>query len=374
MAGGRRRSGIIFIVLALVLILILAVAGLLLRDQILNQFFPQQPVATAPDESPQQNQGQPSNVNTVGIIVLAQPLTRGTVITEGVITRVDYPQNALVEGLFFTDPQQVINKVARFDLGQGTPLTPSLIMDPATGSYAATRIPRGMVAISVPITRLTSNAYSLLPGDHVNIIASLLLVDIDPQFQTRLPNSIASILAPGPTSEGGPTTQSVTIQPVPGAVQGRAELDQTLNSAFYVLPSESQRPRLVSQTLIQDSVVLWMGNFPESGLITEGPLPTATPVAEGQTATPVVRPDIISLIVNPQDAVTLNYLMLSGAKLNMVLRAAGDDQRITTEAVTLQFILDQYAIPNPAKLPYGMEPTFNNDPNTNDLLDYPTLP
>ena len=52
--------------------------------------------------------------------------------------------------------------------------------------------------------------------------------------------------------------------------------------------------------------------------------------------------------------------MLAGARLNLVMRAAGDDQRVQTEAVTLQFVLDQYNIPNPAKLPYSLEPRVDN--------------
>jgi pilus assembly protein CpaB len=58
----------------------------------------------------------------------------------------------------------------------------------------------------------------------------------------------------------------------------------------------------------------------------------------------------------------LNYLILVGGRLNLVMRSAGDDQRVSTEAVTLQFVLDQYNIPNPAKLPYGLEPRLDTFP------------
>jgi pilus assembly protein CpaB len=90
------------------------------------------------------------------------------------------------------------------------------------------------------------------------------------------------------------------------------------------------------------------------------------PVAQDPNAPPVqaVVPDVVTLIVNPQDAVSLNYLMLAGANLNMVLRSAADDSRVDTEAATLQFILDQYRIPNPAKLPYGTEPRSDEFPLT----------
>jgi Flp pilus assembly protein CpaB len=142
------------------------------------------------------------------------------------------------------------------------------------------------------------------------------------------------------------------------------------------VPSEAQRPRLVSQTLVQDAIVLWVGEFTVEGYSagTSGqPIqPTPTP-APGEAAPPpvtVVKPDIITLVVTPQDAVTLNNLMLTGpaAKLSLVLRSAGDTSKNPTSAVTLQFILDQYTIPVPAKLPYGTEPRFPPEG-----LSYPQL-
>ncbi len=85
--------------------------------------------------------------------------------------------------------------------------------------------------------------------------------------------------------------------------------------------------------------------------------PTEVVQGEAQVTQPeVVISDVATLIVTPQDAVTLNYLMLSNVNLNLVLRSAGDDQKVDTEAVTLQFVLDQHRIPVPAKLPYGNNP------------------
>ncbi len=49
--------------------------------------------------------------------------------------------------------------------------------------------------------------------------------------------------------------------------------------------------------------------------------------------------------------------------MNLVLRSAGDNEIRNTEAVTLQFIMDQYQIPNPAKLPYGMQPRMDSFPS-----------
>jgi Flp pilus assembly protein CpaB len=354
-AAARRRNGRIFILLALVLIVLLAAVVFLFRDQIIPQ-------APQPIEAPAE---QAPVVDMVEIVVLAQPVARDTVLREEMLASVLYPQGEMIAGMFFTDKAAVLDKHTRYDLGQGTPLTQSLLSENPLGSEAAIQIPRGMVAVSIPINRNTSVAYGLRPGDHVNIIGSILLTDLDANFQTRLPNFTAQIIAPGPGAEGSPATTTMSIVPQEG-VQGRAELDTTLNSAIYVLPGEAQqRPRLVSHTLMQDAVVLWVGEFPLEGGLNPAPTPTPVPVeGEEQPAAPPepTKPSIITLIVTPQDAVTLNYLMLSKAYISLALRNMNDLDKYPTQAVTLQFLLDQYGIPNPAKLPYGMEPRVDELP------------
>lgn len=112
-----------------------------------------------------------------------------------------------------------------------------------------------------------------------------------------------------------------------------------------------------------------MGDFPtaaERAAMLAGPLePTPTPEPGAQPAQPQQAPtstslppppDVITLIVSPQDAVTLNYLIYSGAQLTIVMRNPRDTSVSTTEAVTFSFLLDQYNIPVPVKLPYGFEP------------------
>ena len=223
----------------------------------------------------------------------------------------------------------------------------------------------------------------------MNVIATLLFIDLDANFQSILPNGSANVLASGKSVLIGPqqssssqetSNQGVTLtngdtistlsnQSVPGGgLVGRTELDPNYDKPFYVVPSEKQRSRLVSQTLIQDVIVLQMGDFPsEAPKVTptpvEGAQPTPTPEpnkANQAAQATMTAPDVITLIVTPQDAVTLNYLIYSGAKLTLVLRGSGDDTRVQTEAVTLQFLMDQYKVPIPAKLPYGLEPRIDN--------------
>ena len=70
----------------------------------------------------------------------------------------------------------------------------------------------------------------------------------------------------------------------------------------------------------------------------------------------IVRPDIVTLIVSPQDALALNWAIKSGVDLVITLRAPGDTTAEETTSVTLQYLIENYNIPVPAKQAYGLEP------------------
>ncbi|MDO9299904.1 MAG: hypothetical protein Q7T89_00910, partial [Anaerolineales bacterium] len=151
-------------------------------------------------------------------------------------------------------------------------------------------------------------------------------------------------------------------------MQGRLELDPSLQLPYALLPSEIQRPRMVCQMMLQDVVVLKMGDFsrePDATIKTP-PLPPTTD-ANGQPVQPTNPiPDIVTLIVTPQDSITLTYLLniqqttVTQTRLSLTLRNPSDQARQATEASTLQFLLSQYNIPVPAKLPYALQPALPN--------------
>jgi pilus assembly protein CpaB len=389
------RKGRIFFIIALILILGLgAVAIFYFRG------LPSSTPETAGEvvEAPV--------VDMVGVIVVTQQTPRGYLLNETVLGTIDIPRDLLIEA-YFTDMGQVVGRQAKVDLESNMLLTRSMVVDSpdqlsATGSLAALSIPRGMVAISIPINRLTSVSYAPRPGDHVNVIATLLMLDLDTDFQTASPNRNAAVLGAGPGVVIGAETETdvsldantdlskitgQTIGAGPSSVMGRTAIDPLLEQTLYVVPSEDQRPRLVSQTLLQDAIVLGVGDFPLTDEVEEEPAstqelppldedPESLEGAEYTSEYPVEGelvkeepklPDLITLVVSPQDAVTLNYLVYAGSQLTLVLRPSGDDTRVQTEATTLDFLLTQYNIPVPVKLPYGMEPRID------DLLP-PKLP
>lgn len=308
------------------------------------------------------------------IVIVVQPIARGTQITAEALGTLAYPTDQVIATMV-TNPNEAVGRLARFDLQAGEPLMTTMIVDEATqvvsgGSDTSLQIPAGMVAFPIPIDRFSSLAYGLRKGDHVNVIATMLLVDMDSNFQTRLPNNTAGLL--------GPSGETLTAQIVgagEGSPQGQGVVDAGTGQPFYVVPSEPQRPRLVSQTLLQDIVILHIGNFvytDENGDEVLNAYGTITTTEDGTTGTKP-PPDIITLIVTPQDAVTLNYLVYAGAELNLALRPADDTNLATTEAVTLEYLLTAYNIPVPTKLPYGLEPRIDSlfSPTQQDVFPPP---
>lgn len=358
------RRGRIFIYLALIIILGLVAAYVLYQRYGQPVEVMEEPISTP----------QPV-IELIDVVVITQNTPRGTILDDTLVTLVEIPKNDAVDGMFFNTINDVIGRRAKFDLDSGIPLTASMLVDQAeqlstTGSLAALNIPKGMVAVSIPISRLSSVSYAPRPGDHVSVIVTMLFVDLDSEYQTKLPNEISMLNGPV-TFEGineltvrdsGNTydkTDSLFVY------KGRIELDPLLNELMYVVPAETQRPRMVSQTLLPNATILNVGDFPyedeEPVTVTEGQVEVpAIPQQEAEVAaTPPKPPDVITLIVTPQEAVTLNYILFSNAKFTLALRASGDDDIVTTSPATLQFLLNQYDITLPEKLPYGIEPRIN---------------
>jgi pilus assembly protein CpaB len=372
MATGRRRGrAFIYIALILILLLVLVFAATRFMGGGIPGLTPEkEKVTTVLEPTPVVAQ------DTVDIVVTTQNIRRGQELSEGLVQVVSIAREEYTDGVFYNTVEDVVGARAKYDLTAHTPLTSAIVVEKdSTGSVPSFEIPKGMVAISIPVSRLSSVSYGLQKGDHVNVIASLLVVDVDSNWQTQLPNKTGFVVAPGPVDEGQTNITALLSSNDPAITYlGRIEIDPTMNNPVYILPAETQRPRLVSQTLIQDVVVLQMGNF----IAESAPAPAAeeaepTPVGqEGEVVPPAptaLVSDVATLIVSPQDAVTLNYLMLSDANLNLVMRSAGDDQRIDTEAVTLQFVFDQYRIPVPAKLPYSTNPRVDSSPSS--ILSFP---
>jgi Flp pilus assembly protein CpaB len=366
------RRGRILILFALILILGVVAAYLLLR-----------PDGEVAEATPTPGPGEvPSDM--VMVVVAAQDIARGSEIPRDAIVLQQMPADMVVETwIAGTDEETLFSQVqerrARIDIARGIPVTTAMITEKAgdllgAGSDAAIAIPPGYTAIAIPMTRLSGVAYALRDGDTVDILITMLMVDLNLDFQTMLPdNNLMLVDSDGniltgsgcyriSRTEMGLECSNDEPPPVGGIVT-----DEDTGVQLYAIPSEAQRPRLFTQRLVEAATVLHVGTFPLEDIEEEiVAIPSeaegvgAPPPEQGETeVVALTTPDIVTLIVTPQDALALNWAVKNGADIVLTLRAPGDTLSTDTVTVTLQYLIDNYNITVPAKLPYGIEPSVD---------------
>src|ERR1044071_8424846 len=298
---GRLLILIGLIVLLAIIAVVVILPGLNPPPPVVDTNGTPQPVAANATQAP-----TPTPIPLVKVVQALQNLPRGyrfpntiqeleNIVGYATLPEETVPFNAIKEqdgGL-----EKVLGKIARTDIFREQPiLSTYLVTDltslAAVGSDAAAVLPSDRVAVSLPMDRITSVAYGLQDGDHVDVIISMLFIDVDEVFQSITPNLVTLFTK---TDEGIQLQQGIA---------GR--IDQSSIGTVIVGPAERQRPRLVTQRTIQDALVVHVGEFPLDGRYL-GELPTPTPVPATEedsgggnttpqpTATPVPPPNIVTL-------------------------------------------------------------------------------
>ncbi|MDP3451016.1 MAG: SAF domain-containing protein, partial [Anaerolineaceae bacterium] len=186
-AGKKRRSNILIII-----ILIIAVGAVLAYLALTNN-------PGLLGGTPAANQAEPTAtpyVDLVDIVIASQTIQRGTLINSDMITTIKYPRSQMAEGVFFGSIDDVVGQKAKIDIEPTVPLTLNMVMAEEGGSLASFDIPDGMTPFSIPVSPETSVSFAPQKGDHVMVVGCMLLTDLDPDYQTRLPNNTNSTFAP----------------------------------------------------------------------------------------------------------------------------------------------------------------------------------
>jgi len=298
------------------------------------------------------------------IIIAASDIPRGSLITADELVQELFPSD-LITDIMITDLSLVVGRIARMEINRGLPITSSMITDQAgdlldIGSDTALSIPPGYTAIAIPMDRLSGVAYAMREGDKVDVLFSILVVSLDDRFQTVLPNLAGTLVSAG-NPIGSPPIILTASNNQETAELGRIETEPVTGQLLYLMPQGVQRPRMVTQRLIESATVLHVGTFPlETELAADVAQPQgvgAPATQPGQEAPPAPDPpDVITLIVTPQDALALNWAIKARADLMLTLRGPDDDTLTQTTSVTLQYLLEEYSIAIPTSLPYGPEP------------------
>jgi Flp pilus assembly protein CpaB len=380
--GGHMNSRTIVVILLLV-VLVGTGAVLFLVNQ--------QP---APDPNAGQNTGeveQPVNQQPIEnatalptatpqevaeIVIAVQDIPRGASIDANTVAVVPWPLEAIPENAV-TNPEDVIGRIARTDLFREQPILSNLVVDDfqnlaRVGSDAALITPPNRVLVAVPMNRLTSVAFAIQPGDRVDIIASLLFVDVDRSFQSAEPNQFSLIST---TQDENGSFGFTTGSGIRGIFDSRIvpTNDGPVTIPVVISPSEEPRPRLSVQRTVQDALVIWLGSFPADGRIFKpapsptSEIPTATPDINaggtGGTPEPTEIPnvlDIVTVAVSPQDAVVLTWFVEAKIPFTFALRSAATTTLPQTDAVTLDYIMERFNIAVPEKFNYSIEPAIRS--------------
>lgn len=334
------------------------------------------------------------------VVITKIDIPLGTRITAELIEVEKRPDTniALQGGYTIEDPEEVIGRIARYDIAKGQEVLRDMLAINATdigelGSDLALYIDQNDVAIAFPIDQLNGLAYAMRPGDMVDILMTLRLIAIDPEFRTALPNLVQRVVDPELREGGAFLVQDVTPQ-------GRLEFIEEVGQVAEIIPSsifiEGQDfepgtpiPKRVTQLTIQQVEVLWVGTWktPEEILAAEAEAApqtspeaaalaqeteTAAPVEEEEAANcisvftgelvpcPVVRraitPDVVILGMSSQDALALKYAMERGVNIDLALRAQGDESNFVTTSVSLPQIIEQGGLSIPPPADFDLHP------------------
>ena len=320
----------------------------------------------------------------------------------------------------YTDVEDVLGQIVKVPISQGQEILRPMLarstaelepsgLDLAMGSDLSLLVEPGQVAIAFPIDQFTGVAYALRPGDKVDVMMTLQVVDIDSEFNTSLPNITqrvieSALLAGGeflfPESTQGRlefiTDINQVVEFVPREFESTSTIgaDGTVQESSAVVPPI---PKRVTQLTVQQAKVMWVGTWrdprefekgaeeaeaaaaaveaaaaAESGTNLEIPGAAA---AEGEAeeaavepeATPAPeryenKPDVIILSLSAQDALVMKWALERGIKIDLALRAQGDTSQFSTVSISLPQIIEQggLAIPEPGD--FDLQPRVEDVP------------
>lgn len=283
---------------------------------------------------------------------------------------------AVQAGYTFNDMEEVNGRIARVPIAEGQAVLNSMIALSPTdlasmGSDLSLYVEQGNVAIAMPINRYSGAAYAMRPGDLVDVMMTLSVINVDPVFQTARPN-LTHRVDPFALQDGN----AFLFEPLN---EGRLELIPGVNLVASIQPSSDgapgfgdllQIPRRVTQLTIQQAEVVWVGTWDETDIIAdEAPQQQGQPPAPGEEGEPAVsptatpefarrelRPDLIILSMTPQDALSLKWALDRGIDIDLALRSPGDTAVFATTSISLPQLVDQGGLTIPERGEQDLHP------------------
>jgi pilus assembly protein CpaB len=240
----------------------------------------------------------------VTVVVAAADLPLGVQITADKLSTTTVPQTAATGT--FQDPAQLVGRVVRHAVSQGTALTNDDFDTGVSVPDLVNALQPGMRAIAIPLTKVNSVNALLQAGDYVDVLISM--EDTDGLNPVVIPNPTPAIGSTG--SDYNPYTS----------------LDTYVNNTSV-------------KVVVQNVQVL--------AAIAAAPVDTTN---QSNPAPLTAQPDMVVLLaVTPQQAEVVRFAQLDG-NISLVLRAPADANApaVDTTGITLKQLVDQYGVLPPA--------------------------
>lgn len=148
---------------------------------------------------------------TTQVVVAAREIEFGTTIEATHLATVVWPATAIPVGSYH-DVQEVVGKMSKYYILPGEPILAPRIADPRSGALLAGMIETNKRAVAVRVDDVVGVAGFLLPGSHVDVVASRR-VDQD-RYDTRTILTNLKVLAVDQTASAGGQDKPVVVRAV----------------------------------------------------------------------------------------------------------------------------------------------------------------
>jgi len=255
------------------------------------------------------------------VVIAAQPIAKDEPVGDRVELR-PMPKDTIPEGAI-RSLGSTANMLAAGPIPQGTIIQASLLISRTEllrQGELGMLVEEGYLAVAFPISELSSVAYGIQPGDHIDVLITFFFVDLDQDTQTKEP----------------------ICPPICPALAGGEQM---------IAATGSQYPRLATQLTLQNATVLGVGRWSYE------PPPQEEETQTTRAGEPIEEelPEYVTLMLSPQDALVLKLAREYGASIDLAVRAQDDLQVFTTQQVTLDYILARFGVSLPTKQPYAIE-------------------
>jgi pilus assembly protein CpaB len=230
-----------------------------------------------------------------------------------------------------TSPDQVVGKIANGFIARDQVIVANQVSTVRRSTNLSDRIPPGKVVIWLAMPDLLASAGLVKPGDHVDILLTLpiinVLAPVGPSFSPST-SSGPGLVSPTAANEGAAANQ-----------QANQSTQTTLQNVevYGIGGDEVSRAAIINNVNGQPTP-------PDAD-----PNQTAPNTGTGRAQPQVVARPAIGFLVDHQDAVIIKFIKDSGGVIDLAVRSSEEQQIVRTDAMTADAIAERFRfrVPRP---------------------------